>query len=167
MTAAQLKSLVLARHWKDLAIAEVKIGQSYGHYMTERLQEYQDNLKLFRGKWTKAQKREWHKTTHAGPVRIDVWAMRKSWSDYRCIAYEIKTSRADFLADRKYPEYWQYCNEFYFVTPPGLLSADEIGKLPPQAGLLEAYRTETGLRVRRRPSTARDNLLCRMPEGPG
>jgi hypothetical protein len=70
--------------------------------------------------------------------------VRLSFSDgYRASAIiqsftEVKTSRADFLCELKQP--WKrriglrYSNEFYFVTPAGLLNTSE---LPIECGLVE------------------------------
>jgi hypothetical protein len=63
------------------------------------------------------------------------------------ICYEVKTSRADFLAELKHPLKrrigLRYSNEFYFVTPAGLLKHSE---LPIECGLIEAspFRGDTG-----------------------
>lgn len=54
--------------------------------------------------------------------------------------YEIKVSRSDFLRDGKWEEYLPVCTSFYFVTPEGLVSPDE---LPPGIGLL--YCSERGV----------------------
>lgn len=79
----------------------------------------------------------------SGCPRMDAWAMKRSWSTPRCIAYEVKVSRADFLQDHKWMEYLPYCNEFAFVTAPGVIkTADEI---PPDAGWMVA--TKTGSRT--------------------
>jgi hypothetical protein len=55
------------------------------------------------------------------------------------VCYEVKTSRADFLAEVKRPLKrrmgLRYSNEFYFVTPPGLL---QPGEVPVDCGLMEA-----------------------------
>ena len=55
------------------------------------------------------------------------------------VCYEVKTSRADFLSELKRPLKrrigMRYSNEFYFVTPAGLISLAEI---PPECGLVEA-----------------------------
>src|SRR4051812_34483562 len=45
--------------------------------------------------------------------RMDAWAMKKSWSRPLVCAYEVKVSRSDFTADRKWHAYLPYCNEFY------------------------------------------------------
>jgi len=54
------------------------------------------------------------------------------------ICYEVKTSRADFRLELKNPLKrrigMRFSNEFYFVTPAGLLQHDEI---PADSGLME------------------------------
>ena len=54
------------------------------------------------------------------------------------VCYEVKTSRADFLCELKHPlkrrAGLRYSNEFYFVTPAGLLALSEV---PIECGLIE------------------------------
>ncbi len=64
---------------------------------------------------------------------IDLWCMAKSWARPKTIAYEIKISRNDFLRDDKWRTYLDYCSEFYFAAPPGIIDPSE---LPDEAGLL-------------------------------
>ena len=64
--------------------------------------------------------------------RFDVWSLKKSWASFNTIGYEIKVSRQDFLNDCKWKEYLNFCNEFYFVAPKGIIDKNE---LPPEAGL--------------------------------
>lgn len=63
------------------------------------------------------------------------------------IAFEIKISRQDFLAEIKNPAKRRaalfFSNQFYFVAPKGLINPEEI---PPECGLIEA--DEKGLRVK-------------------
>ena len=73
---------------------------------------------------------------------MDAWVMKRSWSDLRTWAYEIKVSRSDFLRDDKWREYLPYCNEFYFVCPWGLIDPEEVED---PAGLL--WITKTGGRA--------------------
>jgi len=73
--------------------------------------------------------------------RIDFWAMEAIPSKrFRRVAYEIKVSRADLLAElrqpRKRARALLFSNEFYFITPPGLMHA---GELPPECGLAELH----------------------------
>lgn len=72
-------------------------------------------------------------THYSSHMRIDAWAMNRSWAHPVATAYEIKVSRADFLKDNKWPGYLPLCNQFYFVTPPDLISLAEV---PAEAGLL-------------------------------
>jgi len=55
------------------------------------------------------------------------------------VCYEVKVSRADFLGELKHPLKrrigMRYSNEFYFVTPSGLLAPGEV---PVECGLIEA-----------------------------
>lgn len=71
--------------------------------------------------------------------RIDYWAMEPVPSRrFRRVAYEIKVSRADVVAELRQPlkrrRALLLSNEFYFITPPGLIRASE---LPPECGLAE------------------------------
>jgi hypothetical protein len=75
-------------------------------------------------------------------LRLDAWAMRKSWSRPLVWGYEVKVSRADFTGDDKWHAYLPYCNEFYFVCPTGLIAPNEV---PPEVGLL--YVAKTGSRL--------------------
>lgn len=70
----------------------------------------------------------------AGSKILDAIAIPVTWSPRTIIGYEIKTSRADFLSDQKYPHYMTTCNLFYFVVPKGLITKDEV---PSRVGILE------------------------------
>lgn len=61
-----------------------------------------------------------------GPSIMDAWAMKRSWANPLTIGYEVKISRRDFLADDKWHGYLDYCNEFYFVCPSGLIDPAEV-----------------------------------------
>lgn len=75
-------------------------------------------------------------------LRLDAWAMKRSWTNPITYGYEIKVSRSDFVTDDKWNEYLEFCSEFYFVCPLGLIAPDE---LPPEVGLL--YVSKTGSRL--------------------
>jgi hypothetical protein len=66
-------------------------------------------------------------------LRLDAWAMLRSWTHEKAIGYEIKVSRSDFLSDNKLQTYMQYCHEFYIVAPSGIVQPNEI---PEGAGLI-------------------------------
>lgn len=48
--------------------------------------------------------------------------------------YEVKSSRADYLADSKWQKYLPYCTHFSFVAPAGAIQKWE---LPREVGLIE------------------------------
>ncbi|MCK5604722.1 MmcB family DNA repair protein [Candidatus Pacearchaeota archaeon] len=88
----------------------------------------------------------WGITT--GAVRLlDLWVMKKSWAKPWTIGYEIKHSRSDFLHDNKWSEYLDYCTDFYFVAPPGVIQPEE---LPGQVGLLVTSKNHTRLYTKRK-----------------
>lgn len=73
---------------------------------------------------------------------IDSWVMPRSWAHPDCTAYEIKVSRSDFLSDRKWHKYLDYCNYFYFVCPWKMIQPTEV---PHGAGLVWLSQTGTKL----------------------
>ena len=72
--------------------------------------------------------------------------MNRSWTSLTFTGYEVKTSRADFLGDQKWPDYLPLCHRLYFVCPYGLIQADEV---PDQAGVLWASKGGTRLYTKR------------------
>ena len=93
--------------------------------------------------------------TGPGHRRMDAWAMRKSWSNPRVWAYEVKVSRSDFLRDDKWHEYLECCNELYFVCPNKLISPDEV---PAEVGLLWASSTGSKLFVKKKAPTRNEQI---------
>jgi hypothetical protein len=55
---------------------------------------------------------------------------------------EIKVSRADLHGDAKWPDYLDYCDQFYWALPPGLDASllDSAPYLPDRVGLILADR---------------------------
>lgn len=77
--------------------------------------------------------------------RLDAFALNTlPHTAMKRICYEVKTARADFLAELKHPLKrrigMRYSNEFYFVTPAGLV---EIPEIPAECGLIEAGMATT------------------------
>jgi hypothetical protein len=77
---------------------------------------------------------------NGGAQRLDGLALNTlPHTAMKRICYEVKTSRGDFLSEVKQPLKrrigMRYSNEFYFVTPAGLVDAGEI---PAECGLVEA-----------------------------
>lgn len=68
-----------------------------------------------------------------GLLIFDGLSITKSYTKPCIVGYEIKVSRSDFLQDNKWHLYLQYCNEFFFVVPKGLVKKDE---LPDGVGLI-------------------------------
>ncbi len=80
--------------------------------------------------------------------RLDFWAIESIPSKrFRRVAYEVKVSRSDFLNELKKPlkrrRALLLSNEFYFITPPGLV---RDGELPVEAGLAEV--DEHGIHIK-------------------
>lgn len=72
-----------------------------------------------------------------GGRRVDFWTLEPAASQgFRATAYEIKISRSDFKRDagEKQSAALTYSDRFYYVTPPNLISKQE---LPAFAGLIE------------------------------
>ena len=69
--------------------------------------------------------------------RLDAWSMELTDKMVRR-AFEVKVSRGDLLSELKNPRKRARAllvsNEFYFVTPPGLMKVEE---LPLDCGLIE------------------------------
>lgn len=74
---------------------------------------------------------------------MDMWCMAKSWAHPLTIGYEIKCSRSDFLNDKKWPMYLDFCNELYFITPGKHVATPE--EMPEGVGL--KYVSTTGTRI--------------------
>ena len=79
-----------------------------------------------------------------GLLKFDGLAITKSYTKPNIIGYEIKVSRNDFLQDNKWHLYLQYCNEFYFVVPKGLVKKEE---LPDHVGFIYFNPDTKGLRT--------------------
>lgn len=85
-------------------------------------------------------------------VRLDAWAMPKSWSKPDTHGYELKVSRKDFLRDEKWRDYLRLCHRFWFVCPRGMIQPEE---LPQDVGLLWASSNMARL-VAKRTAVPRD-----------
>lgn len=68
--------------------------------------------------------------THSGR-RMDVCALGPA-GEIWCV--EVKSCRADFVSDGKWPDYLEWCDRFYFAVPDGF--PDEL--LPCEQGLIRA-----------------------------
>jgi hypothetical protein len=106
--------------------------------------------------------------TFGGLKILDAWAMKRSWTHPMAIGYEIKIHRGDFMNDVKWNNYLEYCNVFYFVTPPGTI---DISELPAEAGLITVSKNGKTLYNRKksvyRPTAIPESLykyilMCRV-----
>lgn len=79
--------------------------------------------------------------------RLDGWAMAKSWVNPVTYGYEIKVSMNDFRRDDKWHNYLEYCSDFYFVCPWGMIQPEEVAA---PAGLLWVAKTGTRLWMKRK-----------------
>jgi hypothetical protein len=82
---------------------------------------------------------------HHEMQRLDAFALNcLAHLGMKRICYELKTSRADFLGEVRRPLKrrigMRFSNEFYFVTPPGMLAIDEV---PTDCGLIEVGTAAT------------------------
>ena len=70
--------------------------------------------------------------TRSGPAhgRLRTGPAGEIW----CV--EVKSCRADFMSDSKWPDYLDWCDRVYFAVPEGF--PDEL--LPPEHGLIRADR---------------------------
>jgi hypothetical protein len=76
-------------------------------------------------------------------LRFDVVGVAKYTRQVRI--YEVKSSRADFLSDRKWERYLDYCTHFAFVAPAGAIFRWELAR---EVGLIE-YGAPAFERMRR------------------
>lgn len=86
-------------------------------------------------------------TADGGSIRLDGWAMKKSWAHPVTTGYEIKVSRGDWLRDEKWHSYLEYCSDFYVVCPSGLIAPDEVAA---PAGLMWVAKTGNMLITKRK-----------------
>lgn len=76
--------------------------------------------------------------------RSDITALD---SKGQIIIVEIKVSRADLHSDKKWPEYLDYCDKFYWALPAGLNAdiLDSEAYLPSRSGLIVANAYEAAI----------------------
>jgi len=79
---------------------------------------------------------------HSGARRLDLVAIKKSWSPVTIAVVEVKVSHSDFINDTKWPSYLELGNEFYWACPKGLIKKTEVDK---RCGLIHVG--PTGARV--------------------
>jgi hypothetical protein len=89
-------------------------------------------------------------------VRVGMWASRGLGID----VHEIKTSRSDWRRELDDPAkaeaWWPYCNRFWVVAPPGVVTAAE---LPEGWGLMELPASGRRFKIRVPAETRKDITL--------
>ena len=66
---------------------------------------------------------------------FDAVAIQRKYEP-QIIGYEIKVAKSDFKADTKWEKYLNFCHEFSFVCPEGMIVQDE---LPDDIGLIYVH----------------------------
>ena len=85
-------------------------------------------------------------------LRLDAWAMAKSWAHPCFDGYEVKISRSDWLRDAKVHLYLPLCNRLWLVCPSGLIDPAEV---PMEIGVLWAPKSGGTRLVTKRKATYR------------
>jgi hypothetical protein len=80
-------------------------------------------------------------------LRLDAWALRRSWTQPCSFGYEIKVSRSDWMRDGKLEAYLPLCHKLSVVCPAGLIQPDEM---PSGVGLLWVTAGASRLYTKRR-----------------
>lgn len=80
--------------------------------------------------------------------RLDFWAIAISWKNAEYIGYEVKCTRADFLADQKTQFYEKQCTQFIWVTAKGVVH--DISEIPEHHGWQELSDTGKTLVTRKK-----------------
>jgi hypothetical protein len=83
----------------------------------------------------------------AGGLRLDAWAMPRSWANFETVGYEVKVTHADWAGDRKLGQYRDYVHRMWVACPWGLIQPEEI---PEGVGLLWVAKTGTRAVCKRR-----------------
>jgi len=94
-------------------------------------------------------------------MRLDAWALAKSWSPWRSFGYEVKVSRHDFEQDQKWGGYLPYCHCFSFVCPAGLIKGED---LPAEVGIYWVSPNAERLVTKRAPVARKPDpeKLCQL-----
>lgn len=92
-------------------------------------------------------------SSYQGCTRMDMVVVKKTWSPVSVLGIEVKVSRSDFLADKKWTDYLQYCTEFYFACPAGLIQPNEITS---DVGLIWMTQNRATVKVKPNPTDYRN-----------
>lgn len=95
----------------------------------------------------------------SGSIRPDVYLLKKRYSEFAPVTYEVKVSVSDFRSDitsGKWQGYLQFSSAVIFAVPAGLISKDDI---PSGCGLI--VRHDEVWRTIKRPTVQRIDTLPR------
>lgn len=84
-------------------------------------------------------------SVYGSHLRLDAWAMNRSWANNQITGYEIKVSRSDWTRDQKFHQYAHVCNLLYVVAPSGIVDPSE---LPEGVGLMVPSKNATRLYIK-------------------
>lgn len=86
-------------------------------------------------------------TWGSGAMRLDAWALRRSWSPVCAIGYEVKVSRSDWLGDDKWHSYRRAVHQMWLVAPRDVVAVEEV---PEGVGLLRPTAAGRSLTTERK-----------------
>ncbi len=135
MTATEVNKVLIdfyGEPWATFEELRVRTGWGKGKWVTPC--DTKGNPLLTKS-GTKVRKHIWDDDVSLDFFAMHTWPSQK----FKRIAFEVKVTRSDFKNEVKKP--WKrepglkVSNQFYFVTPPGLLAKEEVF---PECGLMEA-----------------------------
>ncbi len=131
-----------AKRKPAMASSEVldRLANDYANYGANKQWVFMRELRLGTGYGSREYDLQAHEfIDHGWEQRLDAFALN-CWPSKKFlrIAFEVKVTRGDFLGEIKSPgkraAALRMSNQFYFVTPEGLVDPSEI---PPECGLIE------------------------------
>jgi hypothetical protein len=124
-----------------MAVPAVSLARAEVCSATELLDIIETGLHATRSEWILLRELRVGTGRRNGDAqRVDAFALNSlPHTGMKRVCYEVKISRGDFLGEVKHPLKrrigMRYSNEFYFVTPAGLIDVTEV---PVDCGLIEA-----------------------------
>lgn len=91
--------------------------------------------------------------------RLDLWAMKRSYTNFATYGYEVKVSRSDFLKDEKWQDYLPLCNQLFFVTPWKLVDPSEV---PGDVGLIWCSKNMRRCHVKKKAAHRKIDMPVRL-----
>jgi len=104
------------------------------------------------GLTTKTKRRTRTRKKGAYRMRPDIWLVNR---DGQIVIIEVKSSRADFISDKKWHIYRQFCDMMYFAIDGSYINRDE---LPAGIGLMKLDESERGFYFDKKAKTKKFDL---------